>query len=126
MLIVDNNNGITLTRGDTAEFVLTVEEAGTETEYDFSNDTVKFGVKRNAYDTEYVLEKTVDSETGKLKLTHDDTKDLEFGDYLYSVRIEHTVEAESEEDEDTTEIYTPIAGARFSLGYDIVRDSTQA
>lgn len=112
MLTIDNFNGIDLTRGDNAELHLTLTSGG-ET-YDYSNDTVYFGVKRTAQDNELVLEKEV--EDGAIVLTHDDTKDLAYGDYLYSVRLAHTNEDEE------VEIYTPIAGARFSLGWDIIRE----
>lgn len=112
MLVIDNSNGITLTRGDNAELHLTLTSGG-ET-YDYSNDKVVFGVKRSAFEENLILEKIVD-EDGNIVLEHDDTKNLEFGDYLYSIRLET----------EDGEVYTPIAGARFSLGFDIVREVPQ-
>ena len=119
MLVVDEKNGITLTRGDTAVLELELKD-GEGNDYDYSSDVVKFGVKRNAHDLECVLEKTV--EDGKVSLAPQDTASMEFGDYLYSVRLYHTTEAEQEGEEDTVDVYTPIASARFTLGFDIIKD----
>lgn len=114
MVKVDEKMGITLTRGDNVVFALTLED-GQGSTYDYSNDRVFFGVKRSAFDSALVIETQV-NEDGNIVITHDMTKSLDFGDYLYSVRLEHTNEDEA------LEIYTPIAGARFTLGFDIVRE----
>ena len=95
MFVIDENtNAIQLTRGDTAKITVSFTEGGDP--YDFSDDVVKF------------------------ELTPDDTKDMEFGDYLYDIEIQHTVEGETEEDEDTVEVYTPIAAAKFSLMFNVL------
>lgn len=114
MVKVDEKMGITLTRGDNVVFALTLED-GKGNAYDYSSDRVFFGVKRSAFDGACVLETQV-NEDGNIVITHDMTKSLDFGDYLYSVRLEHTNEDEA------LEIYTPIAGARFTLGFDIIRE----
>lgn len=116
MLVVDEKNNVTLTRGDSAKFELTLTDSKGET-YDYSNDKVKFGVKRSAFDATCVLEKDVID--GVITLEPADTESMEFGDYLYSVEVQHTIEAESEGEEDKIEIYTPIV-ARFSLGYNVL------
>ena len=117
MLVVDSESmNIKLTRGDSAKFELTLTDSEGET-YDYSNDTVKFGVKRSAFDENCVIEKDVVD--GVITLEPADTESMEFGDYLYSIEVRHTVEAESEEEEDKVEIYTPIV-ARFSLGYNVL------
>lgn len=118
-MFIINGNKITLTRGDTAKITVSFTDEGGDP-YDFSDDVVKFGVKRSAYDTECVLEKTIDSATGKFELTPADTKDMEYGDYLYDIEIQHTIEGETEEDEDTVEVYTPIAAAKFTLTYNVL------
>lgn len=120
MFIIDENtNAIKLTRGDTAKFTVSFTDEGGDP-YDISNDVVKFGVKRSPFDSECVLEKTIDSATGKFELTPADTASLEFGDYMYDIEIQHTIEGETEEDEDTVEIYTPIAAAKFSLMFNVL------
>ena len=116
MLTVDEKNNVVLTRGDSAKFELTLTDSEGET-YDYSNDEVKFGVKRSAFDASCVLEKTV--EDGVIELEPADTESMEFGDYLYAVEVRHTVEAESEGEEDKVEVYTPIV-AKFSLGYNVL------
>ena len=110
MLKVDEQNGITLTRGDSATLEVVIKD-GEET-YDYSGDVVKFGVKRSPFDAECVLEKTV--EDGKIVLEPEDTETLEFGDYVYDVQLTHVDEDEA------TSIYTPIAAARFSIGYSVL------
>lgn len=109
MLIVSEDNSIFLTRGDNAEIEITLTKDGQT--YDYSNDDVKFGMKRSAFDTDCVLEKEIVD--GKLVLTEDDTKDLEFGDYLYDVELRTEVEGEEQ-------VYTPIAAAKFSIGYNVL------
>lgn len=116
MLVVDENNNIKLTRGDSAKFELSLTDSKGEA-YDFSEDVVKFGVKRSAFDENCVIEKDVVD--GVIELESKDTESMEFGDYLYSVEVRHTVEAETEGEEDKVEVYTPIV-ARFSLGYNVL------
>ena len=116
-LIIDEKNNIFLTRGDNASLsVSLVDEQGDP--YDASNDRLYFGVKRSALDASCILEKEL--EDSVLTLTHDDTAELPFGDYLYSIRLEH------ENEDEELEYYTPIAAARFSLGFDIVRTIPEA
>lgn len=108
MLKIDENMGITLTRGDSAELTLTLTDGSGET-YDFSADTVRFGVKRSPLDTgEPVLVKTV--ENGKITFEPNDTAAMEFGDYRYDVEV--VTEAGA--------VYTPIAAARFTVGYNVL------
>lgn len=114
MLKVDEKNGITLTRGDSAVFSVTVEDEHGET-YDYSDDTVKFGVKRSAFDTDCVLEKTV--EDGQVVLTPEDTENMEYGDYLYDIEITHV---DDSGEEPVTDVWTPIAAARFTLGFNVL------
>lgn len=111
MLVVDENNNIKITRGDSAELTIALKDAEGET-YDYSEDVVKFGVKRSAFDTSCVIEKTVTD--SKVVLTPADTETLEFGDYLYDVEVRHTNESEE------VEVYTPISAARFTIGYNVL------
>ena len=116
MISVDEKMNISLTKGDSATLELTLMNG--EEEYDYSNDDVKMVVKRSQQDSEVVLEKTV--EDSKITLTPADTNGIEgFGDFLYAIKVYHTVEAESAEEEDTVDVYTPVV-ARFTLGYNVV------
>lgn len=116
MLTIDQNNGITLTKGDSAVLELTIQDSEGNT-YDYSNDLVEFGVKRSALDkTEPILKKTF--EDGKITFTPEDTEAIEgYGDFQYDVQVTHTDEVEGEE---VDTVYTVIAAARFTLGYNIL------
>lgn len=108
MLKIDDNNGITLTRGDSAELTLTLTDASGNP-YDFSADTVRFGVKRSPLDTsESVLIKTFTN--GKITFEPADTEGMDFGDYRYDIEV--ITEAGA--------VYTPIAAARFTIGYNVL------
>ena len=123
MLTVDEKMNITLTKGDSAVLALSLQTSGGET-YDYSDDVVKFGVKRTAQSQELVLEKTVD-EDGQIVLTPEDTDNIDgYGDFIYAVRVYHTTEAESAEEEDTVDVYTPIV-ARFTLGFDVIKNEAE-
>lgn len=119
MFKINENNEVFLTKGDTAHFTVAFKDEQGDP-YDMSNDEVKFGMKRSAYDSECVLEKEIDSATGQFTIDAEDTENMEFGDYLYSIQIKHTIEGETEEDEDVVEVYTPIAAVKFSIGFDIL------
>lgn len=118
MVKIDEKMDITLTRGDSASFTLTIKDQDDQ-EYDFSSDVVKLGVKRSPFDKDCILEKTFDAD-GKITFTPADTESLEFGDYLYDVEVRHTTEAKSEEEEDVVDVYTVIAAARFTLGWNVL------
>lgn len=117
MFIVDETtNAIKLTKGDTAKITVSFTDEGGNP-YDFSEDTVVFAVKRSAFDAEPVIEKNIDSATGKLELQRDDTINMEYGDYIYTVTIEHL--AVGEDESETMEFYTPIV-SKFSLGFNVI------
>jgi hypothetical protein len=119
MINVDANMNIVLTKGDSAVLSLELKD-GEGSTYDYSNDDVKFVVKRSPVnDNVVVLEKTVD-EDGNIVLTPEDTNKLDgYGDFIYAIKVYHTVEAETEGEEDTVDVYTPVV-ARFSLGYNVI------
>lgn len=87
-------NTITLTRGDTfmAKVILVVEGE----EYTPNDeDVIRFAVKnkemtpgRKEYvDEEPLLEKVIPNNSLILRLESSDTKELDFGDYVYDVQI---------------------------------------
>lgn len=79
------NNNISITRGDSAIFALTVKKADGEPYKIGEGDTVIFTVKKSAYDKEIITQKTVVK--GVVTLNPDDTKDLEYGTYYYDVEL---------------------------------------
>jgi len=106
-MIIDEQNNIRIVRGDTGEATVSLVDSSGNA-YKFSeNDVLKFGVKRSAFDSALVIEKTIDTATCKLVLESADTN-IDFGDYLYDVRLYSD-----------GKVYTPIAG-KFSVGYNVL------
>lgn len=115
MISIDGNK-IVLTRGDSACIGLQLED-GSGNPYDFSGDVVKFGLKRSVFnDGACILEKTFDSE-GKIYFKPEDTEKMEFGDYLYDIQVTVT---DDSGDEPVVNKYTPIAAAKFTLGFNVM------
>jgi hypothetical protein len=81
------NNNIILTRGDSflADLVI-YNPDGTVYEVE-EDDQIIFALKRTPYDRKPYLTKEIDHEEMKLLISHDDTKNMEFGDYLYDIRL---------------------------------------
>ena len=112
-MIIDEQNNIKIVRGDTAEITVKLESGGEP--YVFTeNDYLKFGVKRSAFDSALVIEKDIPTDTCKLVLDSEDTANLEFGDYLYDVRL-YSVDSET----GAVSVCTPISG-KFSVGYNVL------
>ena len=115
MLKVDANGNISLNRADTGEITLTIKDGDGNT-YDYSGDTVVFGVKRSALDTgEPIIEKTFD-ENGKIYFTEDDTKNMQYGSYIYSIRCTH----EETVDEETVTTSQTVLLANFTVEWAVV------
>lgn len=79
------NNVITITRGDTASFSVTIKQSDGTT-YDYSNDTVLFTVKQNICTTEKLLQKTV-VYGEDVVLLPSDTEGLPYGDFWFDVQL---------------------------------------
>ena len=83
MLHIDEDNNITLTRGDTATLELSVKDEGAT--YDFSNDLVKLTVKRNTVTETVIFQKTFTS--GIVIIDHSDTASLTYNNLVYDVQL---------------------------------------
>lgn len=83
MLIVDSNNNIKLTRGDTAILTLSVTRNGSA--YDFSSDLVQFTVKRNTVTEDILIQKTFNGTS--ITINPSDTKNLQYTNLKYDVQI---------------------------------------
>lgn len=76
------------TRGDTARLNVTIQyEDGEEV----TGYTAMFSVKKKLKDEEYLFQQEVTD--GVIVITHDMTKNLPFGDYVYDIEV-HTAEGE--------------------------------
>jgi hypothetical protein len=83
MLVIDENNNIWLTRGDSAVITLTVTENGTP--YDYSEDLTQFTVKRNTVTEDVIIQKTFTGNS--IALEPNDTKDLYYQDLKFDVQL---------------------------------------
>lgn len=88
MLYVDEEtNVIKLTRGDTARFSLTVNNAATGSEYEVQpDDTIRFTVKKTEKDSEYLFQKVINGGLN-IHIQPTDTNSLAFGKYVYDVEL---------------------------------------
>lgn len=113
---------IYLTRGDSAAIELQVVNG--ENPYDFSEDEVKFSLKKRLSDKQPLIQKTFgnyDSETNKASITiePEDTAGLDFGDYLYDIQLKHTEEPEQEGDDPVVTVDTIIVPSTFTIGAEV-------
>lgn len=93
---INDNNEITLTRGDTFKCTITLQEQEGGEEYKpVEGDTLRFALKHdkmnstksNYKDEEPLVRKNIPIDTMTLQLDPVDTKDLPFGSYVYDIEI---------------------------------------
>lgn len=79
------NNVISITRGDTGRFELTVlDPQGNK--YDYDEDSVVFTVKANTTAENPLIEKTIKPDE-TIVIEPDDTANLAYGKYVYDVEL---------------------------------------
>lgn len=86
MFTVENGK-ITVTRGDTGiiSLDLTLPDG---TPYEFlEGDSLTLSVKKNVRDTDYILQKT--SSRPAIIFDHEDTDDIDPGNYIYDIEFRH-------------------------------------
>lgn len=85
--LVKDNNNITLTRGDT--FIAKVNIWSKEEDPVTLNegDQIRFALKTDYDDETVLIYKDIPIETMLLRLDPEDTKDLEFGTYVYDIQV---------------------------------------
>lgn len=76
---------ITITRGDTASFEITITDASGDEYTPVAGDVVTFTVKKSTKTEEALIQKTGTS----IALEHDDTAELKYGTYVYDVQLEY-------------------------------------
>lgn len=79
-----SNKTIKITRGDSGVFTLTVKQG--DSDYDYTNDTVIFTVKKNTNTDEVLIQKTIQYGEDVI-IMPEDTRDLAYGDYVYDVQL---------------------------------------
>lgn len=105
------DNKIYLTRGDSADFELTLD--GYEAQ---EGDVLTFSVKKNCQDKVALITKTLDAEL-KFSIEPSDTEDLQFGDYWYDVQLKRTTVEEDESE--TVMVDTVIVPHVFTVGAEV-------
>ena len=83
MLLIDNENNIMLTRGDTA--VLNLEVTIDGEAYDYSNDLVQFTVKKNTVTESVIIQKTFSGSS--VTIEPEDTENLDYQTLKYDVQV---------------------------------------
>lgn len=83
MLLIDNENNIMLTRGDTA--VLNLEVTIDGEAYDYSNDLVQFTVKKNTVTESVIIQKTFSGSSVTIEPA--DTENLDYQTLKYDVQV---------------------------------------
>jgi len=81
------NNTIQITRSDTAYFSLTLySDINKKEKYELQEgDCIKFTVKKNVREKEILIEKI--SYKNSIKIESTDTKEMNFGKYVYDMQI---------------------------------------
>lgn len=105
MLIVKENGGIRLTRGDTAKFMFTIVNQLTKEPYVIKEtDKITFTVKKTVRDTQYCFQKEVIG-TDRFAVLPSDTEPYPFGVYYYDLQLT----------KENGEVYTVIPPTSFEI-----------
>lgn len=78
---------ITLTRGDTFHANIIMHDSEGEPYYPVEGETIRFAMKKDYSDPEPLLVIDVPYDTMELIINPADTKDLDFGNYVWDMQI---------------------------------------
>lgn len=78
---------ITLTRGDSFAADIGIIQPDGAPYIPSEGDQIRFAMKRNVKDEEVLILREIPIETMRLVLTPEDTKELEFGSYVYDIQL---------------------------------------
>ena len=81
------NNKIIMTRGDTFKIKLYLTDNNGNTFTPSEGDVIRFAAKKRYSDPEPVIFITVPNDTLTLEIRPEDTKQLDFGTYVYDLQI---------------------------------------
>lgn len=88
---ISTNGDIIMTRGDTPSIKIGVnvkdEEDNLFPYEPIEGDTIVFAVKKSIHDTDRVLTKIIPNDTKILSFKEEDTKNLDFGTYVYEISL---------------------------------------
>lgn len=78
---------ITLTRGDSFTCKVDIYDSSGAVYTPANDDVIRFAMKHTVNDRKPVITKVIPNSTLLLSLSPEDTKKLEFGDYIYDIQI---------------------------------------
>lgn len=83
-------NTITLTRGDTFSANIEILQPNGDPYSPLDGDCIRFAMKKSAKDKDCLIHKDIPIDTMKLVLDPEDTKSLDFGNYVYDIQLTKT------------------------------------
>ena len=81
------NNTIFLTRGDTFKAKITITYPNGAVYTPVEGDSIRFALKESVDDEECLIYREVPIDTMLLVINPEDTKELEFGSYVYDIQL---------------------------------------
>lgn len=78
---------ITLTRGDSFAADISIVQPNGDPYIPSEGDQIRFAMKRNVKEEEVLILKDIPIDTLRLVLDPEDTKDLDFGSYVYDIQL---------------------------------------
>lgn len=81
------NNTIYLTRGDTFKAVISITYPDGSVYTPKDGDSIRFALKENIDDEECLIIRDIPIDTMLLVINPEDTKELEFGTYIYDIQL---------------------------------------
>lgn len=81
------NNIIYLTRGDTFKAVITITYPDGSIYTPIEGDQIRFALKQSISDEECIVIREIPIDTMLLVIYPNDTKNLEFGNYVYDIQL---------------------------------------
>ena len=82
-----NRNTIYLTRGDTFKATLAITNPDGTVYTPKEGDSIRFALKADIYDEECLILRDIPIDTMLLVIYPEDTKELDFGTYVYDIQI---------------------------------------
>lgn len=94
---INADNSIKLTRGDTLTATITIKDSTGAAYVPAVGDVIRFAMKhaemtlgkKEFKDAEPVVTKTIPNDSLVLQLSPNDTKSLDFGNYVYDIQLTH-------------------------------------
>ncbi len=87
MTVKMRKNTVTMTRGDTVNIKVSLSDGYGGEYVPDENDEIRFALKKTYDDNYPLIYKVVPHDTMILKINPEDTKDLDFGTYVYDLQI---------------------------------------